>query len=220
MGSNRKSLPEIYAKGEFSTAKLIVKTVTATRVSGGATITPAGLTLETVNADLLGGKFVGDISAKFGGTPEYSSNGNLVMIGVTNIAALTHDAWGSGKITASYRDTASGWSADDIFSSIKGSANFQWRDGVLHHIALDGGKPLQFKAFSGKLELAKGVITVSESKLQAPKSIYLVSGTASLGRDLEFKLARDGAPSFSVSGTLEKPKVSEVKVPETQASLR
>jgi len=220
MGSSRKSLPEIYAKGAFSTAKLIVKNVTVTRVSGNATITPSGFTLETVNADVLGGKFVGDISGKFGGTPEYASNGNLVMISIANIAALTHDSWGSGKITSSYKGTASGWNADEIISSLEGDASFQWRDGVLHHITLDAGKPLQFKAFSGKLELSKGVLTISESKLQAPKSIYLVSGTASLGRDLELKLARDGAPSFSVSGTLEKPKVSPLKAPETQASLR
>ncbi len=221
MGSSSKSLPEIYAKGQFSAARLIVKNVTATHVSGNIGITPAGFTLETVNADLLGGKFVGDISGKFaGGTPEYSSNGNLVMISVANVATLTHDSWGSGKITASYKGAASGWTADDILSSVKGTADFQWRDGVLHHIALDAGKPLQFKAFSGKLELSKGVLTISESKLQAPRSIYLVSGTASLGRDLELKLARDGAPSFSVSGTLEKPKVSPLKTPETQASLR
>ena len=220
MGSSRKSLPEIYAKGQFSTAKLIVKNVTATRVSGNANITPFGFTLETVNADVLGGKFVGDISGKFGGTPEYASNGNLVMISVANIAALTHDSWGSGKITSSYKGSASGWNADEIISSIKGTASFQWRDGVLHHITLDAGKPLQFKAFSGQLDLDKGVLTISESKLLAPKSIYVVSGTASLGRDLEFKLARDGAPSFSVSGTLEKPKVSPLKAPDTQASLR
>ena len=221
MGSNRKSLPEIYAKGQFSTTKFIVKNVTAAHVFGNATITPAGFNLDTVNADLLGGKFVGDISGKFvGGTPEYASNGNLVMISIPNIAALTHDSWGSGKITSSYKGTASGWNADEIIASIKGTANFQWRDGVLHHIILDAGKPLQFKAFTGQLELAKGVLTISESKLQAPKSIYQVSGTASLGRDLEFKLARDGAPSFSVSGTLEKPKVSPLRAPETQAALR
>lgn len=221
MGSSRKSLPSIHATGQFSTARLIVKNVTATHVFGNATITPAGFSLETVNADLLGGKFVGDISGAFtGAAPEYASNGNLVMVSIGNIAALTHDTWGSGKITASYKGTASGWNADSIIASLKGTASFQWRDGILHHITLDPGKPLQFKAFTGKFELDKGVVTISESKLQAPKSIYLVSGTASLGRDLELKLARDGAPSFSVSGTLDKPKVSPLKAPETQASLR
>lgn len=222
MGSSRKSLPDMYAKGQFSTSKLIVKNVTATHVFGNATITPTGFALDTVNADVLGGKFVGDISGMFtGSTPGYASNGNIVMIGIANVAALTRDAWGSGKVTASYKGTAAGWTADEIIASLRGTANFQWRDGTLHHMVLDGsGKPLQFKAFSGKLELAKGVLSISESKLQAPKSIYEVSGTASLGRELELKLERDGAPGFSVSGTLEKPKVSQLNVPDTQAALK
>jgi hypothetical protein len=222
MGSSIKSLPEIYANGQFTAGKLVLKNVTATHVSGSVKITPAGFTLDTVDADLLGGKFVGDIGADFSsGTPVYSSAGNLVTIGVGNVASLMHDSWGSGKITASYKASASGWNADDIIASAKGTAGFEWRDGVLHHINLDGnGKPLQFKVFAGKLELSKGLLTISESKLQAPRSIYLVSGTASLGRDLELKLTRDGAPSYSVSGTLERPKVSPLKAPETQAALK
>jgi hypothetical protein len=222
MGSSRKSLPEIYASGQFTTGRLILKTVTAGHVTGNVTVTPAGFTLDTVNADLLGGKFVGDISAHFGsGTPVYSSNGNLVTVGIANVATIMHDSWGTGSVTASYQGTASGWKADEIIASAKGAANFQWRDGILHHISLEvPGKPLQFKVFAGKVELNQGVLTISESKLESPRSIYLVSGTASLGRDLELKLARDGAPSFSVSGTLEKPKVSPLKLPETQASLR
>ena len=222
LGSSRKSLPEIFASGQFTTGKLVLKSVTAGHVSGNVKVTPAGFAFDTVNADLLGGKFVGDIAADFtSGTPVYSSNGNLVTIGVANIASLTHDSWGSGKVTASYKFTASGWTADEIIASAKGLSNFEWREGTLQHISLDvPGKPLQFKVFAGRLELNKSVLTISESKLQAPRSIYLVSGTASLGRDLELKLSRDGAPSFSVSGTLEKPKVSALKNPETQATLK
>ena len=222
MGSSSKSLPEIYAQGKFTAGKVIIKTVIAGHVSGNLSVTPTGFTLDTVNADLLGGKFVGDIVGDFsGGTPAYSSDGNLVTIGIANIAALSHDSWGSGKVTAAYKGSATGWTAEELLASARGTSNFQWRDGILPHITLDvPGKPLQFKVFAGKLDLNKGMLTISESKLQAPKSIYLVSGTASLGRDLEFKLARDGAPSFSISGTLEKPVVSPLKVPETQAALR
>ena len=221
MGSSRKSLSEIHATGKFTAGRVVLKSVIAGHVTGNVNITSTGFTLDTVNADLFGGKFVGDIAADFSsGTPVYSSNGNLVTVGIANVSALMHDSWGIGKVTAAYKGGASGWNGDELLASAKGTANFQWRDGAFQHISLDApGKPLQFKVFAGKLELNKGVLTISESKLQAPKSIYDVSGTASLGRDLELKLARDGAPSFSVSGTLEKPKVSPVKVPETQAEL-
>jgi hypothetical protein len=222
MGSTRKSLPEVNATGHFTTGKLVVKNVTASHVSGNVKVTPNGLALDTVNADVFGGKYIGDIAADFGhGTPVYSSEGNLLTLGVANIASLTHDTWGSGKVTASYKGTTRGWNADELISSVKGTANFQWRDGVLHHIDLEAnGRPLQFKVFAGKADFNKGVLTISESKLEAPKSIYLVSGTASLGRDLEFQFSRDGAPMFSVSGTLNQPKVSTVKLPQTQAALQ
>lgn len=222
MGSSRKSLPEINATGHFTAGKVVMKTLTAGHVTGNVNITPAGFTLDTINADLLGGKFVGDISADFtNGTPTYSSAGNLVTVAIGNVASLMHDSWGSGKVTASYRGSASGWNADDLIASAKGTSSFQWRDGTLHHISLDAPeKPLQFKLFAGTLRLNKGILSISESKLQALRSIYLVSGTASLGRDLELKLSRDGAPSFSVSGTLDKPKVLPLKVPGTQAALR
>ena len=87
---------------------------------GGVTVTAAsgieialfdlvGRLFDAPVANLLGGKFVGDISADFSsGTPVYSSSGNLVTIGIANVASLTHDSWGSGRITASYQGRATG----------------------------------------------------------------------------------------------------------------
>lgn len=222
LGRSRSSLPPIYASGRFTAGKVIVKDVTAQHVSGNMTITPTSFLLDTVQAKLLGGDFVGDISGDFShSTPVYSSTGNLITLSVANLAALTHDAWGVGKLTASYKGTSSGWDADQIISSLKGSANFQWRDGVMHRVNLESdGSPLKFKVFSGKLELNHGALILSDSKLQAGKSIYVVSGTASLGRDLQFNLTRDGGTGFAVSGTLAHPKVAAFKVPETQAKLK
>ncbi len=222
LGSSRKNLPEMYASGHVAIGKLVVKSVTATHATADVAISPKGFTISTLSADTFGGQFVGDIAADFtSGTPVYTSSGNLVNVAFGNVATLMHDAWASGKLTASYKGSSSGWSADEIIASAHGTSNFQWRDGVLYHLDLGStGKPLQFKLFAGKVELTKGVFTISESKLAAPQSIYLVSGTASLGRELELKMARDGAPSFSVSGTLERPKVAPLKLPETQAALK
>jgi hypothetical protein len=82
------------------------------------------------------------------------------------------------------------------------------------------GKPLQFRSFAGALELKDATLTLAESKLQAQKGIYQVSGTASLERELKFTLARDGAPSFSISGSLEKPRVAPAKQSPTEANLK
>jgi hypothetical protein len=116
---------------------------------------------------------------------------------------------------------ATGWSSDAIVSSAKGTAEFDWMNGTLPHVDLDGtGKALQFKRFSGTAKLTDGVVTISEGKLQNAKSIYRVSGTASLQRQVKLKLARDGAPELSISGSLARPVITNSKAAETQAQLR
>jgi hypothetical protein len=220
--SKRQSLPEIHATGKISAAKLVLKGITAARFVSNLEIDPGEFRLSNISAELLGGKYSGDVVANTrGNSPVYSSKGTFQNVTFANVALLMRDSWASGKLNASYEGSATGWTAGEITASAAGTSSFEWRDGVLHHIDLDStGKPLQFRMFTGSMELKNGVVSIRESKLLAPNSIYLVSGTASLGRELELKLARDGAPGFSVSGTLERPKVSPLKVPETQATLR
>src|SRR5207245_2630953 len=94
-------------------------------------------------------------------------------------------------------------------------------DGGLPHIDLDGqGKPLQFKEFAGTLALKDGSFTIDQGKLQSSGGIYVVSGSASMGRQLELTFAREGTPAYTVSGSLERPVVASVKAPATQAKLK
>lgn len=220
--AKRQSLPKIYASGKVTASKLVWKDVSASHLSSSMEITPDGFTLRDISAEVLGGRYSGTLTADLTKkAPAYSSKGRFQNVGVANVAVLMRDSWASGKVTTTYEGTASGWNAQEIIASAAGSSSFEWRDGVLHHIDLDSnGKPLQFRLFAGGIELKNGVFSVRESKLQAAKSIYVVSGTASLGRELEFKLAREGAPSFSVSGTLERPRIAPLPVPQTQATLR
>ncbi len=222
MGSNRKSFPEIDATGSVTIGKLVLKGVPAQKVTANLAITPQGFSLTGIKAEVFGGKYTGQLSSDFrGGTPVYESKGKLQGIAFNNISALMKDDWASGKVNITYSGKAAGWKSDELLSSAAGTANFEWRDGTFRHIELDSpGKPLQFRAFTGAMELKDATLTLAESKLQAQKGIYQVSGTASLERELKLTLARDGAPSFSVSGPLEKPRVAPVKQPQTQADLK
>jgi hypothetical protein len=47
-----------------------------------------------------------------------------------------------------------------------------------------------------------------------------LSGTASLGQILDLKLARSGAPGFSITGTVTKPRVAPSTIQETEAVLK
>ncbi|HVZ18848.1 MAG TPA: AsmA-like C-terminal region-containing protein, partial [Terriglobales bacterium] len=219
MGSNQARFPDIYALGQITAKKLEMKSVTASHFSSALTVRPIGFSLTDITADLLGGKFQGEVHSDLTGDPAYTSRGTIQKFAMTNLAGAMKDDWASGTATLNYRGQTKGWNSDDLLSSATGEADFEWHDGALTHIAIDNGKPLRFKAFAGKLDLRNGVLTVAESKMHAPGSIYLMSGTASLGRRLELKLARDGVPAYSVTGTLERPTVSVVRSPATQAKL-
>ena len=53
----------------------------------------------------------------------------------------------------------------------------------------------------------EGKFEIEEGKLETPSTDHQVSGTASLNRDLDIKLTRDGARGFNITGTLTEPHV-------------
>jgi hypothetical protein len=74
--------------------------------------------------------------------------------------------------------------------------------------------------FAGDLILSDGSLNLQQSRLEAAEGEYAVSGTASLGRILNLKLTRAGAPGFSITGPLTEPRVAELTTAETRAALK
>jgi hypothetical protein len=222
IGSQSRELPPFYGTGHVSAGKVMLKSVTLSHFTSQLVITPGGFTLEGISADVLGGQCTGELQADFtSGQPTYSSRGRLQKIAIASVAALMKDDWASGTFNASYEGRASGWNADELLSSASGTSAFDWHDGALAHFDLDGqGKALPFKIFTGRVSLKNGGLSIEQGKLQNSGSIYLVSGTASMDRQLELKLAREGTPGYSVSGSLERPVIVAVKSPATQAKLK
>jgi hypothetical protein len=70
------------------------------------------------------------------------------------------------------------------------------------------------------LSLHDGEFEIQEGKLETSAGSYQVSGTASLTRSLNLKLAPDKGPAFNITGTLTEPRVSPIVSPETQAALK
>ncbi|HYX69687.1 MAG TPA: hypothetical protein VE825_11180, partial [Terriglobales bacterium] len=90
----------------------------------------------------------------------------------------------------------------------------------LRHLVLGAGDPLRFQRFTGHAVLRDSVFNVSGCRLDTPQGSFAVTGTASLGRELELRLARDRGPGYSVSGSLARPRVKPSSAPATQAELR
>ncbi len=88
---------------------------------------------------------------------------------------------------------------------------------MLRHIALQGAQPLRIKDFAGTVTLRDAKLSFDAGKLVSPDGIYSVSGSSTFARTIDFRLA-GAKQSYSVTGTLERPRV--VTPPATEAVLK
>jgi hypothetical protein len=213
-------LPRLSAAGTVSAARLEVKSLVAKRASGNVRLEAGVLAVTNLRAEVLGGSTTGEFRGDFtGAEPAYTINGSLQQASMAAVAALMRDAWATGKANATYRITASGWDAAQLRVSASGSLLFDWRDGSLAHVALNGSPaPLQVRQFHGELAVASGQLTFKPSKMETPGGIYVVSGTASFDRQLGLKLMRGKTEGFDITGTVENPQVAPAALPATQAA--
>lgn len=212
----------LQAEGRISTEYLVVKSLVANRVSAQAQLRAGVLSLDDLRSELWGGKHRGAWRADFTqAQPLYTGSGTLDSVAMAQVASMMRDNWAAGTMIASYKASVSGFTVADWTKSGKAEFTFQWRNGTLRHVALNGSKaPLSFRNFSGKIEFASGKVSVApESKMMTSSGIYQVSGTASPGQQMDLTFA-NGNHVFSVKGTLEQPKVTPAPVTEAQVSLK
>jgi hypothetical protein len=154
-----------------------------------------------------------------------------------------HDPWISGTAGASYQLTASGADSAAFWQSAEGTLQFDLRDAVLFHIVLASDEgPLQIARWHGRAHLRHGKIEFDNADLISSENTYEIEGTASLARELNFKLGRgepgrgepaqdendnaeakpanSASPVYAISGTLEEPQVVLISTPQTQAKLK
>ncbi len=213
-------LPQLNAVGNVTAGRLEIKTLVAKHASGNLRLENRVLSISNLRAEVLGGSSKGEFRADFtGAQPAYSLSGSLQQASMGALATLMRDAWATGKADATYRFSASGWDAGQVRASAAGAMTFDWRDGSLAHIALNGSKaPLQIRQFHGEIAIAEGQISFRPSKMETPGGIYVVSGTASLDRQLGLRLMRGKTDGFDITGTVEEPKVAPARLPTTQAA--
>jgi hypothetical protein len=222
-------LGNLQASGKISADRLRIHNLVAEKVSASLELERRKLKISELRGDFLGGKHRGDWQADFTtASPLYTGSGTLAGISLGQMAAAMHDPWISGTAAGTYQLTASGADSTTFWESAEGEMGFDLRDGVLSHIsfASDEG-PLQVGRWQGRILLRSGKIEIEKGKLISSAGEYEISGAASLGRVLDFKLARGtevkpgraGARVYSITGTVAEPRVV-LTTPETQARLK
>jgi len=216
-------LGSLRAAGRVTVERLQVHSLAATHVSANVSLDRGKLQVSDLNADFLGGRHRGAWQADFTVKPAVcSGSGNLTGILLARAADTTKDPWISGTANGTYE--ASGSCAAGFWPSAEGTLQFDIRNGTLPHISLveDEG-PLQISRLSGQARLhGGGKIEVKDANLDSAGGRFQVSGTASLKRDLDLKLARlplGTAQGYTITGTLAEPRVAPLPGAE-QARLK
>jgi hypothetical protein len=98
------------------------------------------------------------------------------------------------------------------------------RDGILSHVIIgESAQPFQVTRLSGQAQLHAGTVEISNAKLDSPDGKYQLSGTVSLKREVDLKLARvpNGVTpvGYAITGTLAEPRVAPLGGTE-QARLK
>jgi hypothetical protein len=223
-------LSQVRANGKLTVDQFTTNGVTAQNLSATVQIEPGSLRLTQINAEVFGGALNGELRADFSGLqPAYSANGTLQHGSLIEISDAMHDGWATGAIDAGFHLVFAGWTTKELLTSAAGSLDFHWRDGMLRHLNLGGVQavsrkgdvredaatagPLRIKDFRGRGTLRDLKLTIAESRMETPGGIYLVSGTASKGLELDLTFKLNGRQSYAVGGTLEAPRVEAVATP-------
>jgi AsmA family len=210
------------ASGNLSADKVLLHAVVANQVSAKVQMKSGKLEITDLRADLLGGRHLGDWKVDFTSQPpRYTINGEVDRLALGQLAAAIDNAWITGTATGKYQIDASGFTPAELSASAIGTLQIDARNGVLRPVVLSmGDGPVQMRHLVGGLSLRAGQFDIQHGDLETEIAHYQLTGTASLGRVLNLKLSRDGAPGFNITGTLTQPRVTPLAAPSAQAALR
>jgi AsmA protein len=213
-------LLSLNAAGKLSAGHVLVRGITASKVSASVELQDGKLKLSGLDGDVFGGKHDGTWEADLAATPPtYSGSGTFEDISLEQVAEAMHDGWISGTGGATYEFASHGSTSQALLTNAALRLDFDARSGEFPHIHLaEGDAPLRAKRFTGRLTLHDGSFHIEQGKLQAAAGLYLVSGTASFGQKLDLLFVRTGAHGFNITGTLSAPRV--LPASDTRAALK
>jgi hypothetical protein len=202
----------LQAHGNLHVGRFAFKKVLATQLGTRVDLDRGKITLTALRAQLLQGTHLGnwtiEASAPDAQPIHYQGSGVLQNISLEQVGALMNDAWISGTADGNFDLQGSGDSFHELLTRSDGKLQFVMRNGSLSHIEIpDSPMPLPVHRFAGELRLTKGAWELSAGSLESHDGIYQVSGIASRLNGIDFVLTRGDEQSWTVTGTLAKPRV-------------
>jgi AsmA protein len=219
--SGPSPLLTVHARGSLRIGQLQLKQVLASQITTQMELDRGKIRLTDLRGQLLQGTHQGnwiiDVSTQ---PPTYQAAGTLQNVSLAQVGVLLNDARVSGTADVKFSGTGSGNSFADLLEHASGKFQFIMKNGRLMHIDATGGtRPFTVHRFTGDLQLEKGDWELSSGKLESRDGIYQVTGTASSGSHLKFLLTRSDEQSWSLTGTLAKPRLERISGTDTQAKI-
>lgn len=238
LGASASSAPSflanVRASGRVTTDHLQLRNYAANRVSAKVTLNHGKLDIAELNADFLGSRHRGAWHADFGVKPAAcEGNGSFAGISLAQLDGTASDTasdagadptkgpWITGTANASYHVKAT--CGADFWQTVEGTLQFGVTDGSLPRISLaEGEGPLKIVRLSGLAHVRDGKIELKDARLDSASGKFQLSGTTSLQRELDLKLAPFPAgptTGYAITGTLADPHVAPLPGSE-QARLK
>lgn len=198
----------IQAEGTVRVDQLMLRKVAAGQVASRVDLDRGKITLTGLRGQVFQGTYQGTWVIDVSSAPaRYQATGTLGNIALAAVTALMNDAWATGTAEGKVSVTGSGNTLPDFLAHADGKLQFVMRNGTLAHVEIPGApKPLAVHRFTGDLRLKEGTWKLQAGKLESRDGIYQVSGTAAQG-SLDFVLTRGDQQTWSVTGTLAKPRI-------------
>jgi AsmA protein len=201
-------LSHLQASGRLAIGKIAIHKLAATDFVASANLNAGNLHLSQIRAKLLGGRHTGELTMDFSsGTPVVRASGTFDHIALEQLASFMQDDWISGSADGTYEFSGSGRNVMKIFSSATVESNVTARSCVFPHVTLTEQEPLHAQRFDGDILFSNGEFEIKQGTLETAEGNYEVNGTASLTRNITFRMTRNDGPEFTINGSLAQPRV-------------
>lgn len=209
------------ASGTLRVGRFEIKKLSGTQVTTQVELDHGKISLSNLRGQVLQGIHEGNWTIDVSAQPfKYAATGTLQDISLAQVSALMNDAWVKGRGDAKFEGTTSGITLGDLLTNASATLHFSMRDGNLPRIAnaISSG-PFSVHKLSGDLRLDKGTWELSAARLESHDGIYQVSGRASAKSGLNFTLLRNDDRSWTLFGTLAKPRLERTSRTQAQATV-
>ena len=179
-------------EGTVNVDSLDLGPVTLDDVSAAVRITPSGVEITSLDADILGGKVHAtgaiDKPATDAEKPDYSFEGQFEKLSAPDVGALLGMRWAGGAFNGNGKVELAGYTDTDLTNSAKGTLHIEWNNGVMGDQPSESSKASVVPAALGRFEkwtadadIANGAITVKQSDVQNGTRKRTVGATIKFG---------------------------------------